>query len=126
MLYSDSLYSLELVKEVKVTCTGNYYLSIIPNRVNGRTVEVVMKESDMVALRKQIDKVLKQPRPVTDEAVARLEKTFLFDVPYIISFAYRRPQFREDKPLLAKLLADGKIKQIKKDQQQIVYQYIIK
>jgi len=124
MTYSDSLIKNALAEITVIKNAENYCITVHPCDRRKDAVEVVMDKRELVFLKKQIEGVLKKPDRLTDESVEKMEQLFLFEKPHEISFQYRKQSFKDDKPVLAKLLADGKIVQIEKTAKKIMYRYV--
>lgn len=124
MLYSNSNSFNELVEKITVTNTGNYYLTIHFNNNRKPNAEVVMNESELIALKRSVDAALKKTRPITEISVEKMIKLFKFEEPHSISFQYRRDEFRNDEPILKQLLSEKKIIQVSKNSKEIIYKYV--
>jgi len=125
MTYSDSLVKNALAEKIAVIKNAeNYCMTIHPSDQRKDAVGVVMSEKEFLSLKKQIDCALRKPALLTDKNVEKMEQFFLSAKTHEISFQYRKQSFKDDKPVLAKLLADGKIVQVEKTAKKILYRYV--
>ncbi|MCL4492518.1 MAG: hypothetical protein M1510_11600 [Nitrospirae bacterium] len=54
----------------------------------------------------------------------KIIRMFLLEKPYRLSYEYRKQLYRDDRPVLEKLLRDGLIEQVSVDNKRVVFRYI--
>lgn len=124
MLYSDSLRKNQVVDEVKIEGSSNFYLKVSPLQKRYSDIELVMKRSDLMRLKWKIEEALQRPPFVSEENVERYIFEFEHAVDERLRFAYNDIEYLNKKPVLEKMVEEKLIRQVSKDNEFVVFEYV--
>src|SRR6218665_465741 len=96
----------------------DYQISTLIKTAYALGFEVALKKREQV---EQTENISTMKSHDLKTRVKAMEMIFLSTMPHIVSFQYRKKNFKDDKPILAKLLAEGKIVLVQKDSKKITY-----